>query len=284
VQAVQTDNVPLDDGLAEKLKERFGLRICRVADLGSVEPILKTLVLGALGAKEIIDLSKQSDIRLRVGLAGGFTCGRVVASLLQAQVLPRLDVIPVAVHSNERVVASDANTLVGMLGFFSGGTDLRVYGLPYVSNDRLDQEPQNEAYEPTRRMLDIARRVDVALLGLGGGLNYFFYRKAALPPEEDMFCGVTMFELQQRGCIGDILYTLVTRDGPMDAFRQCCDQLICSIGLEGLSRLVQNGSYVLTIVAGQHKLPVTRLALEKRYVNSLIIDSQLAQAVLENGT
>jgi DNA-binding transcriptional regulator LsrR (DeoR family) len=281
VQAVNIDNVPLNAGLAGALKERFGLRICRVADLGSVEPSLKTLVLGALGAKEIIDLSKQSDIRLRVGLAGGFTCGQVVVSLLQAQSLPKLDVIPIAAHSNERVVASDANTLVGILGFFSRGTDLRVHGLPYVSNDRLDREPQNEAYEPTRRMLDIARRVDVALLGLGGGLSHFFYRKAALPPEEDMFCGVTMFDLQRRGCIGDILYTLVTSEGPMDAFRQCCDELICSIGLEGLSRLIQNGSYVLTIVAGLHKLPVTRLALEKRYVNSLIIDTQLAQATLE---
>lgn len=282
ILSVDTEHMPLDEALAKELQERFHLGVCRVADLGEVEPVLKTVVLGALGAKEIIDLSRQSEIRLRVGFAGGFTCGRVIASLIQAKSLPRLDVIPIAVHSNERVVASDANSLVGMLGFFSRGTDLRVYGLPFVSNACLDQEPENECYETTRRMLGIARRVDVAFLGLGGDLNYFFYRKAELPPEEDMFCGMTIFDLQRKNCIGDILYTLVTETGPMEAFRQCCDQLICSIGLEGIARLVLNGSYVIAIVTGQYKLPVTRLALKRRYVNGLIMDSQLAQAVLES--
>jgi len=282
VQAVTTDNVPLDRKLAGKLTEQFRLQVCRVADLGSVHPIFKTLVLSALGAKELTELSRRSEIRLRVGLAGGFTCGQVVLSLLQAENLPKLDVIPIAVHSNQRVVDSDANTLVGMLGFLSRGTDLRVYGLPFVSNDHLDHDLQNESYEPTRRMLDIARRVDVALLGLGGDLNYFFYHQAALSAEEDLLGVVSRFELQQKQCIGDVLYTLVTREGPMEAFRQYCDQLTCSIGLEGLSRLVQNRSHVITIVAGAHKAQVTRLALEKRYVNGLIIDSQLARVILEN--
>jgi DNA-binding transcriptional regulator LsrR (DeoR family) len=151
-----------------------------------------------------------------------------------------------------------------------------------VSNDCLDHDLHNESYEPTRRMLDIARRVDVALLGLGGDLNYFFYHKATLSAEEDLLGVVSRVELQQKECIGDILYTLVTQEGPMEGFRQYCDQLTCSIGLEGLSRLVQNRSHVITIVAGAHKADVTRLALEKRYVNGLIIDSKLARAILED--
>ena len=280
---VETSYVPLNEALEKELKETFDLKTCVVADLGKVSNLLKTVVVGALGAKEIIKLFEKFRIRLKIGFVGGFSCGRVIISLIQTRQLSELelDVMPIAVQPVEQVVDQDANTLVGMLGFFTKGTKVRVYGVPYVSNAILQQEPPSEN-PVTREMLEKATQVDVAFLGLGGDLNYIFHQKA-IRPEHDTFGGKTIFELKQMGCIGDILYTLVTEEGPMPAFRAYCDQIVCSIGLERLQRLSAGHSHVIAVVAGQNKSSVARLALEKRYINGLVTESELARAVLEGG-
>jgi DNA-binding transcriptional regulator LsrR (DeoR family) len=56
--------------------------------------------------------------------------------------------------------------------------------------------------------------------------------------------------------------------------------MVCSIGLDGLHSLAAGHSHVIAVVAGKHKSPVVRLALEKKYVNGLIMDGKLAEAIL----
>lgn len=275
---VKTENVSLNVKLAKRLQETFDLRTCLVIDTGNIaSDILETVILGALGAKVVTDLSKQSGVRLNVGFAGGFSCARVIISLTQTAEPLKLDVIPIAVQRVKNVVTLDANSLIGMLGFFTTGTGLRAYGLPYASNAQLEQNKDYEPYEVTRQMLEKAKRVDIAFLGLGANFDYFFHRR----PGSEMFCQKTFFELKQMGCIGDILYTLVSKDGPMPELQDCCDQRVCSIGLDGLQHLASRHAHVIAVTRGPHEAPVARLALEKRYINSLIIDDKLAQAILE---
>jgi DNA-binding transcriptional regulator LsrR (DeoR family) len=154
---------------------------------------------------------------------------------------------------------------------------LHAYGLPYASNAQLEQNKHYEPYEVTRQMLERAKRVNLAFLGLGGDLNVIFHRSA----ENEIFCQRTLFELKQMGCIGDILYTLVNREGPIPELEACCDQMVCSIGLDGLQSLSSGHAQVIAVARGQEKAAVARLALEKRYINSLIIDDKLAQAILK---
>jgi DNA-binding transcriptional regulator LsrR (DeoR family)/DNA-binding XRE family transcriptional regulator len=274
---VQTEQVPLNTKLAEKLKKTFGLKTCLVAEVGHINfGWLEMVILGGLGARIITDLAEQSGVRLNVGFAGGLTCGRVIISLMQAETPPKLDVMPIAVQPIKDVVTLDANSLVGILSFFTTGTDLRVYGLPYVSNAQLEQNKHYEPYDVTRQMLEKAKRVDIAFSGLGGDLNSIFHRD----PENEMFCQKTLFELKQMGCIGDILYTLVNKDGPIPELQDCCDQMVCSIGLDGLQHLSVGHAHVIAVAGGPEKAPVARLALEKKYFNSLIVDNRLAQAIL----
>lgn len=275
----ETAHVPVNRTLTEKLQKTFDLKTCIVADLGKIDTgMLTTVVLGALGAKVVSDLAKQSGVRLQIGFAGGFSCARIIQSLIQTGTSLKLDVLPIAVQRVENVVAMDANSLVGMLGFFTTGTDIHVYGLPYVSNAQLEQNKHYEPYEITRQMIEKAKRVDIAFIGLGGNLNYAFHR---LRDDSEMFCQKSLFELKQMGCIGDILYTLVSKDGPISELQACCDHRVCSIGLDGLQQLAAGHTHVIAVARGRHEALVARLALEKKYINSLIIDDALAQAILE---
>lgn len=66
----------------------------------------------------------------------------------------------------------------------------------------------------------------------------------------------------------------------MPELQDCCDQMVCSIRLDGLQELVAGPVQVIAIASGPSKAAVTRLALESKYVNGLIIDKALAQAIL----
>ena len=278
--SVNAEQVPLNAELAQQIQKTFELKTCIVADLGSIGPMLKTVILGALGAKVITDLAKQTGVRLSIGFAGGSSCAQVILSLIKAKSLPNLDVMPIAVQVIQNVVAEDANTLVGILGLFTQGTDVHTYGLPFVSNADLEQGTLDEIDNTTREILERARQVSIAFLGVGANLNYFFHQKAQHLEKPAMFCGKTLFELQQMGCIGDILYNLVSLEGPMPELQDCLDKMVCSIGLGELQHLSTGHSHVIAVAAGKSKSSVARLALKKRYVNGLITDSELAQAVL----
>jgi transcriptional regulator with XRE-family HTH domain len=166
---VETERIPLDEGLAKRLQCAFDLKTCIVTDVKDIDfSMLELVVLGALGARVISDMARSSGVRLHVGFAGGFSCAQVIMSLTQAKTLPKVDVMPIAVQSPEHVVANDANTLVGMSGFLTDGTNLNAHGLPFISNAQLKQDCRNPLYESTRQALARAKKVDVAFLSLGG--------------------------------------------------------------------------------------------------------------------
>jgi DNA-binding transcriptional regulator LsrR (DeoR family) len=278
---VDAAQVPLSEELAQAVQKTFGLKTCIVADLGSISSMLKTVILGALGAKVIKDLAEKTGVRLSIGFAGGSSCAQVVLSLIKSERLPSFDVMPIAVQVIQNVVAEDANTLVGILGFFSQGTDVFAQGLPFISNADIKRGEHTELHATTREVLEEGSRVSIAFLGLGANLNNFFHQKARSPRKPATFCGKTLFELQQMGCIGDILYNLVSQDGPMPELQGCTDKMVCSIGLDGLQHLARGHSHVIAVAAGKSKSSVARLALRKRYINGLIVDSELAHATLE---
>jgi DNA-binding transcriptional regulator LsrR (DeoR family)/DNA-binding XRE family transcriptional regulator len=278
----EAEYVPLNTELAKELRKKFNLKTCVVVELKNVDlGPLETVIMGAVGAKIVTKFTNESQVRLNVGFSGGFSCARVIVSLMQTEMPLNLDVVPIAVQQVENIVALDANTLIGMLGFFTIGTNLRVYRLPYVSNAQLEQNKSYEPYDITRRMIEKGKKVDLAFLGFGDDTNFFLHRMIHPLSRNEIFCQKTLFQIKQMGCIGDILYTLVAEDGPIPELQDCCDQMVCSIGLEGLQSLSSGHAHVIAVSSGQRKAPVARLALSQKYINGLIIDSELAQAILE---
>lgn len=75
---------------------------------------------------------------------------------------------------------------------------------------------KNQNFEPyniTRQMLDRASRVDMAFLGPGSSLKYFFHEIAQRLLEKDMFCGFTFSELEHQGFMETFCtHQLHTRD------------------------------------------------------------------------
>ena len=253
-----------------------------VADIDSIGyGLLQTVILGALGAKMVRE--SQQSAPQAVGLAGGFSCARLVMSLIQG--LPRSDglkLMPIAVQGSLGVYTSlNANTLVGMFGYFMGRSspdDVTI--LQYISNADLAGKPDH----PTQQQLnDIVRQVSIAFLGLGGNVRWFFngiFRSPGpVPGAGDR--AVTGADLSAAGCMGDILYNFVNAPGVMGDMRPVCDRLVCSIGLKGLRELVANRKIpVVAIVADENKVPVARLAMREGYINGLITTKAVADKLL----
>jgi DNA-binding transcriptional regulator LsrR (DeoR family) len=57
--------------------------------------------------------------------------------------------------------------------------------------------------------------------------------------------------------------------------------MICSIELQDLQEMVQLGIPVVVIASGQRKRDIARTAIKAGYANVFIIDSDLAQALLD---
>jgi DNA-binding transcriptional regulator LsrR (DeoR family) len=274
--------VPTNDVCARRLKEKYNLKLVEVADIDSIGyGLLQTVILGALGAKMVRE--SQQSAPQAVGLAGGFSCARLVMSLIQG--LPRSDglkLMPIAVQGSLGVYTSlNANTLVGMFGYFMGRSspdDVTI--LQYISNADLAGKPDH----PTQQQLnDIVRQVSIAFLGLGGNVRWFFngiFRSPSpVPGAGDR--AVTGADLSAAGCMGDILYNFVNAPGVMGDMKPVCDRLVCSIGLKGLRELVAVRKIpVVAIVADENKVPVARLAMREGYINGLITTKAVADKLL----
>jgi DNA-binding transcriptional regulator LsrR (DeoR family) len=88
--------------------------------------------------------------------------------------------------------------------------------------------------------------------------------------------------LHERGAVGDILYHLVDKNGePIDSE---ISNYVCSIGLKDLRRMVQQGGQdgvrVVVIASGREKREIIQAAIKGGYLNVLIIDDELARALL----
>jgi DNA-binding transcriptional regulator LsrR (DeoR family)/transcriptional regulator with XRE-family HTH domain len=276
--------ITTDANTAQRLQDKFQLRVCQVAAIDSMQfGILQTVILGALGAQVVKERQKVAP--QAVGLAGGLTCARLVMSLVQSLATSDgLRLMPIAVQGSlGDYTAMNANALVGMFGYLMGRSGPEDVTIPhYLSNAELRDTP----HHPTRVQLDdIVRQVSIAFLGLGGNVRWFFngiFRNPN-PVPEGASIAVTGAELSAAGCKGDILYNFVDDNGVMDTLKPVCDQLVCSIGLKGLRELASVRRVpVVAIVADEYKWPVVRLALREGYINSLITTTAVARQLLDN--
>jgi DNA-binding transcriptional regulator LsrR (DeoR family)/DNA-binding XRE family transcriptional regulator len=272
---ISIDRLPQEVDLAEQVRRAFGLRDVVVVPVAKQAlRLFKSILLGE--AARFYFKTHVSE-GMKVGLAGGYSVGRLVYSLRRGE-CRGIEVYPLAISPVTEAVALDANSLVGALTYRHDGYNVRGYTLQYASPLNWKGVGNNiRQYAPTRRVLAKARSVDIAFMGVG----VLGRRRAPIDLLGDLLdlVGPGLEEIRGRGAVGDILYHLVDQYG--EPVSPEISNLICSIDLQDLREMVQMGVRVVAIASGQRKAEIAQAAIKAGYANVFIIDDELAQALLE---
>jgi DNA-binding transcriptional regulator LsrR (DeoR family)/DNA-binding XRE family transcriptional regulator len=289
-----------NEGLATAVRQRFThapeppyLRDVLVADLGNVEwSFVRYVLLGYLAKRYFCQEVRPGTA---VGLCGGFAVSRLVHALERGECPEGIRVSPIAVSPVFEKAGVSANSVVSALAYrhwdnretrdHRNQWAVQASELSFVFKDRVldDTSPPSRII---RRMLTDAEQVDYVFMGVGSPETGALTRKLYdLQHDYQWIAGINedIPKIKDGGqAVGDILYHLVDAEGrALPHFERRNKQLVCSIGLDGLKKLVEAGKRVVVIAAGHEKAAVTRAAIRGRYANVLIVDDELARALLQ---
>lgn len=121
-----------------------------------------------------------------------------------------------------------------------------------------------------QRSLDLSRNADIAIVGIGqfgSGSSQRFFEAAHATSEE-------LAEARKKGAVGQMCGRLYNREGaPVDI---AIDRRVLSIDLPELKQIRSK----VAVAGGAAKGPATAAAIRGGYIDHLIIDEELARAVL----
>jgi deoxyribonucleoside regulator len=235
-----------------------------------------------LGVAAAAYFEKIATNGLRVGLSCGFTLYHTIRSLRDRR-FKDLDLYPLSGESTLKLVDLAPNTLVGMMAA-KYRPHVTAYALPVqhlVSLRQIEQERRRLLRDPeVRRIYEAAQTVDVALVGVG-----------QIAEQTPGFCalaesyGVSVKRLREFGVVGEINYQ------PFDVEGRIVDQpelqvlmhRVLSVSGERLQDLSRREDrYVIAVAGGRSKIDAVRGALRGRFMNVLVTDEDVAQAVLKH--
>ncbi len=269
-------DLPRTQELETALVERFGLRDAVVVAAGGRGDVKEELGVAAAAYFE-----KVADSGRRIGLSCGFTLYQTIRALHERR-FRDLALYPLSGESTLKLVDLSPNTLVGMMAA-KYRPHVSAYALPVqhlVSLRQIERERQRLLRDPeVRKIYESAQSVDIALVGVG-----------QIVEQTPGFCslaesyGVSVRRLREFGVVGEINYQ------PFDAEGDVVDQpelrglmhRVLSVGagrLQALSR--RDDRYVIAVAGGRSKIEAVRGALRGRFMNVLVTDEDVAQAVVK---
>ncbi|OLC14199.1 MAG: hypothetical protein AUH29_10885 [Candidatus Rokubacteria bacterium 13_1_40CM_69_27] len=269
-------DLPRTQELETALAERFGLRDVVVIAAGGRGDVKEELGVAAAAYFE-----KVAANGMRVGLSCGFTLYHTIRALRERRVRD-LALYPLSGESTLKLVDLSPNTLAGMMAA-KYRPHVTAYALPVqhlVSLRQIERERRRLLRDPeVRQIYEAAQAVDIALVGVG-----------QIGEQTPGFCslaesyGVSVKRLREFGIVGEINYQ------PFDAEGRIVDEpelralmrRVLSVGGERLQDLSRRDDrYVIAVAGGKSKIEAVRGALRGRFMNVLVTDEDVAQAVLK---
>lgn len=299
--AIQLTNVERDKEKEEELIKQFypQLHQCIIAKTTLkadqlIDSTIRTETIAFLAARDALSsLPNIGD----VGLTGGNTIARFVDLLPPASPdLRGITWVPILVtREQERMerTALSANSVITRLLYNQPGA--KGFRLPFLEVHRRSPEYLANASDDEKayigavhEVIDHARNVSVAFLSVGTpeykwqitdahmGLPHLYQIYQSLSPKD------------QEDCVGDVLLTLVNKHGKKagsDKSKEENDKLVYSIGLDYLREIANFGTvWVLAARSQPGKANVIRGALQEGLINSLVIDTTVADMLLAGST
>lgn len=250
--------------LETRLLERFSLRDCRVAPTGGHDSGLSRA--GALGAEW---LSEHLPVDGSIAVSWGSAIQAVVDAMPSAGRHPDIEVLPLVGGLSNVDSARDANVLVRALAAKIGATHRRLYAPAVVESsatrDALLREPA------IGDVLAAARRATLAIVGIGtvgSGASSAIIESMHLDSGEGA-------AFSAAGAVGDCCTRFFDASGaPVPS---TVDDRVIAIDLPQLTQIPT----VVGVAAGRQKTAGMRAALAGDLLDVLVVDSELAEALLE---
>ncbi|MBI3970656.1 MAG: sugar-binding transcriptional regulator [Chloroflexi bacterium] len=252
-----------DDRLAGELKRRFDLCDARVLCVD--DPDSLTSALGRASAQLLCTRLRPGDV---LGIGWGTTVQAVVEALATERPARPVDVVQLrgGVHSVE--LAFNAIELARRAAELLGGLFSPLYAPALLrtveAREALLREPA--IAETVARFA----AVTVALTGIGALRPHptlAYYRSGSLGPE-------ALAELERAGAVGDVFGQYVDADGsllPQFAARTMAPTL----------EALQHVPLRIGVAGGAAKTLAIAAALRSRWINALVTDADVAQALLQ---
>ncbi len=247
--------------LERELEETFGLREAIVVTGRSESPSLTVRALGQAAARY---LDRFLRGRERIGISWGTTLREVVRHVRPRPL--RTTVVPLVGGAGQLAPGIHANDLARDLAQAHGGQVHLLHAPAMVGSpevlDALRSDPR------IREVLELARGVDVALVGIG----------ALVPSSTLVQSGYVsraeLAALRAQGAVGDVCTRPYDAHGePVDAALQ---RRILAVTLEDLRRIPT----VIGVAGGLEKAEAIRGALRGKLVDVLVTDHLAARSIL----
>lgn len=251
--------------LERGLVERFGLRDARVAAGGDDENRLARV--GELGARWLLEHLPESGA---LALSWGASVQAVVDAMPESLEHPRLEVLPLVGGLSIVDSAQDGNVLVRLLASKLGAKHRRLYAPAVVESAESRQTFMNEP--SIRDVLRSSRAAKVALVGIGSvgsGASAAIVESMRLTPDEAA-------RFAASGAVGDCCTRFFDATGSL--VDQPVNDRVIAIELDDLRTIPT----VVGVAAGSRKATATASALAGGLFDVLVVDADLASALLED--
>jgi DNA-binding transcriptional regulator LsrR (DeoR family) len=250
--------------LENRLKTVFGLQEAIVVPSAGNTNGSVLNAIGSAAAAFVLEHIQDGDI---IAITPGTTVRAVVKSL-EAPRQYQVEIVPV-LGSIQGDMESDMNYLATMMGDRLGGKSYKLHAPAFVESREHGEILRS--IEPVKQILDIARRANIALLGIG-----------TVDPETSRFVQFTALSPQEmkdiaNGCggVGEIGAYVYDIDG-QPCGKTFADRVI-GLSLDEIRRI----PYRIGIAGTAEKALPIYGALRGGYLQVLITDESAAQGVLD---
>lgn len=252
--------------LENELEQRFGLREAIVVDVG--EPYYDESVTRSLGAVAARHLQETLRVGDTIGVSWGSTLNAMVAAIRPqrstntrvVQLIGGLGHPTAEVHASE-LCRRMANALQAEL------IPLPVPGI--MHSVQAKEAVLSDSH--IQRALSLFEKVNVAYVGIGSPTpDSVMMRDGTIMSPEDLA------ELQEQGAVGDIALRFFDAQGR--PVQSDLNERVIGIQLDQLQKIQR----VVGVSGGLKKFDAVRGALLGKFVNILITDRKLAEALLSS--
>jgi len=250
--------------LEKQLEETFLIPEVVVLPSHTGHTLTSLSALGAAGARYLLEHLQDGDV---IAIGGGTTVHALVEAV-NPQRAYRVDVVPVVGGVQGRVT-TDVNFLASQLAERLGGRAFQLHSPAFAESPQQRQALLN--MKPIKDILNIARRANIALLGIG-----------TVDPETSRFVQFTALSAEEMKQIADLyhgigeLLAIIYNQTGKPCAQSYADRVV-GLTIEELRAIPLR----IGVAGSLSKAAAIQGALCGGYLHTLITDETAAQGVME---
>ena len=250
--------------LEGKIEERYGLKDVVVVPIVDQYSEMRKKVIGQVAANYIIKNLKNVK---SIGIGWGSTLAELVKEYPYEN-REDVKIVPLVGGMGTQQVDIHANQLAYELAKKMNGVCAYLYAPAMIESEELKKRLID--MQDVKSVLEDARKVDLALVGIGNPYKESTLEKIGYLKQEDIE------DLRKCNAIGDIISRFLDSNG--QPINHPINEKVIGITLDELKKI----QIVIGVVEGTNKLESIRGALKGNYLDILIIDELSASELLLN--